>query len=64
MSCNCPRWQGGHMGPSGPLVGIQKWQPKSNWEDSKNNSSQKIETATKVIYHKKDGNCQKHGKSR
>ena len=59
MSCNCPRWQGGHMGPSGPWVGIWKWKPKENHEYSKKNSSENIETTKKTICHRKYGNRQK-----
>ena len=64
MSFNCPKWQGGCMGPSGPWVCIQKWKPKANQEDTKNNSIQNIETSAKEICHKKDGNCQRQGKER
>ena len=64
MSCNNPRWQGGCMGPSRAWVGIRKWKPKPNHEDTQNNSSQNIEIAAKTKCHKKDGNCQKQGKER
>ena len=58
------RWQGGHMGPSGTWFRIQKWQPKENQEDDKNNSGPRIETVAKILCHKRDGNCQKQGKER